>query len=266
MTTESVDLPPATDPPLSNPSSPKTSKPVRAPKAPKEKAAPKSPKTKAPKIAKAKTPSNHPPYSSMIKKAVSELKDKKGSSKAAILKYIVQHFKVGENIKSVNAHLRQALKRGVTSGALSQVKGAGASGSFRLGVKAPSSPKPKKAKSAPKKAPGSPARAKATKPKKVKASPKKAAPAKAKASKAAKASPKKRPASKKTQKQKAIATPKAKGGQARVEQVAKIAAVGAKPENKAKAAAIAERRAAQKHNVKPKKGIVRKAAAEATSS
>jgi hypothetical protein len=71
----------------------------------------------------------------MIRRAITDLKDKKGSSRAAILKYILQHFKVGGNIIAVNAHIRQALKRGVTTGALKQVKGVGASGSFRIGEK-----------------------------------------------------------------------------------------------------------------------------------
>jgi hypothetical protein len=43
----------------------------------------------------------------MIRRAITDLKDKKGSSRAAILKYILQHFKVGGNIIAVNAHIRQ---------------------------------------------------------------------------------------------------------------------------------------------------------------
>jgi len=114
----------------------------------------------------------------MIHKAITELKEKKGSSKQQILKYILQHFKVGGNILQVNSHLRQALKRGVTSGALKQVKGTGASGSFRIGDKAA---KPKKAKKPAakkaKKSAGSPKKASASKPKKARKpkSPKKAA-------------------------------------------------------------------------------------------
>ena len=37
----------------------------------------------------------------MIKGAVKNLKEKTGSSKAAILKYILQNYKVGDNIKAV---------------------------------------------------------------------------------------------------------------------------------------------------------------------
>lgn len=58
--------------------------------------------TKAPKAAKAaKVPSSHPVYGDMIKKAITELKEHKGSSRAAILKYILQHYKVGDNIIKV---------------------------------------------------------------------------------------------------------------------------------------------------------------------
>ncbi|VDM40810.1 unnamed protein product [Toxocara canis] len=174
-------------------------------------------KAMKPKTSKA-TPS-HPTYSVMIKAALVALKEHKGSSRAAILKYILQHYKVGDNINKVNAHLRQALKKGATSGFLKQTKGVGASGSFRLGdkkteghkkvarkpaaKKAHGEKKPKKAAAAKKpaaahkkkaagpKKPKSPKKVKlakkpsATKPKKA-ASPKKKA-AKPKAAKKAKA-------------------------------------------------------------------------------
>lgn len=60
-------------------------------------ASPKPAKTKAkktsskPKAAKGDHPS-HPPYAAMIKKAITELKEKKGSSKSAILKYISKSY------------------------------------------------------------------------------------------------------------------------------------------------------------------------------
>ncbi|KAL4002473.1 linker histone H1 and H5 family protein [Acanthocheilonema viteae] len=92
----------------------------------------------------AKSQHNHPPYGNMIKAALLATQDKKGSSRAAILKYIMQNFAVGENPTMVNAHLRMGLKRGVASGVLKQMKGTGASGSFRL-ADAKSEP-PKKVK------------------------------------------------------------------------------------------------------------------------
>uniref|UniRef100_A0A914YAU4 H15 domain-containing protein n=1 Tax=Panagrolaimus superbus TaxID=310955 RepID=A0A914YAU4_9BILA len=66
-------------------------------------ASPKPTKTKAkktsakPKAAKGEHPS-HPPYASMIKKAISELKEKKGSSKAAILKYISKNYGIPDRL------------------------------------------------------------------------------------------------------------------------------------------------------------------------
>ncbi|KAJ1355405.1 hypothetical protein KIN20_012799 [Parelaphostrongylus tenuis] len=71
----------------------------------------------------------------MIHKAVAELKDRNGSSKAAILKYLMAHYKLGDSTNKINSQLRMALKKAVTKGELKQVKGSGASGSFRLGEK-----------------------------------------------------------------------------------------------------------------------------------
>ena len=84
----------------------------------------------SPKKSKAKKPSSHPTYSVMIATAIKSLKERSGSSRQAILKYIVSHYKV-DPVKA-GTQLRLALKRSVASGALKQVKGAGASGSFKL--------------------------------------------------------------------------------------------------------------------------------------
>uniref|UniRef100_A0A0K0DQN1 H15 domain-containing protein n=1 Tax=Angiostrongylus cantonensis TaxID=6313 RepID=A0A0K0DQN1_ANGCA len=81
---------------------------------------------------KAKTAPTHPVYGTMIKSAIKELKDRKGASKQAILKFIVQKYKVGDNEKQINARLRLALKRGVQSGLLTQASGTGAAGRFRM--------------------------------------------------------------------------------------------------------------------------------------
>merc|ERR1711884_270544 len=146
-----------------------------------------SPKKKAPK---AKKPANHPKYSEMIKAAITTLKERGGSSRQAILKYISANYKVGDNAAS---HLKLALRAGVKNGSLAQSKGTGASGSFKLGAK----------KEAPKKKPA--AKKPAAKKPAAKKSPKKAAkkPAAKKAAKkpaAKKASPKKKPAAKKAAK------------------------------------------------------------------
>ncbi|KAE9412801.1 hypothetical protein Angca_005439 [Angiostrongylus cantonensis] len=83
----------------------------------------------------AKKASSHPAYSVMIRKAVSELEEKSGSSKAAILKFIQSYFKLGANITRINFHLRVALNKAVVKGELKQVNGIGASGRFKLGKK-----------------------------------------------------------------------------------------------------------------------------------
>ncbi|VDO37617.1 unnamed protein product [Haemonchus placei] len=132
-------------------------------------ASPKPAKASKPKTAK--KAASHPTYSAMIRRSISELKDKSGSSKAAILKYMLAHYKLGEN---------------VTKGDLKQVKGSGASGSFRLGEKKAAAPAAKKSitkKPAGAKKPKSPKK-KAAAAKKPKAEKKAKSPKKAKAPKA----------------------------------------------------------------------------------
>lgn len=125
--------------------------------APAKKAAPK----------KAKAPAAHPKYSEMVGQAITALKERGGSSRQAILKYILKNFKVGDNVNAINSHLKMALRAGVKNNSLKQSKGTGASGSFKVGEvkkaakpkvkkavkpKKPAAKKPKKAKT-PKKAP-----------------------------------------------------------------------------------------------------------------
>lgn len=57
-------------------------------------------KPKGEKKAKAAAPS-HPVYSAMIKAAIKDLKDRKGASKQAISKFIMQKYKLGDNEKQV---------------------------------------------------------------------------------------------------------------------------------------------------------------------
>ena len=140
-------------------------------------AAPAVVKKAAKKTSKPKVPAAHPKYSVMVAQAIGALKERGGSSRAAVLKYILKNFKVGNNETAVNSHLKLALKAGVKAGSLKQAKGTGASGSFKLGEK------PKAAK--PKKAAKKPASKKAAKPKKAK-SPKKPAAKTAKSPKKAK--------------------------------------------------------------------------------
>lgn len=70
----------------------------------------------------------HPKYSEMIRAAISQLKDRNGSSRQAILKYILAHYTVQTDERQVNNHLKMSLRAGVKSGKLKQLKGSGACG------------------------------------------------------------------------------------------------------------------------------------------
>ena len=159
-------------------------------------AAPAPAKAKTPKKKAApKKPAEHPKYAEMIAAAVAALKERTGSSRQAILKYIQANYKVGDNPTAINARLKTALKAGVKAGTLKQSKGAGASGSFKLGEKKKEAKKPKAKKpKSPKKA-KKPAKKAAKSPVKKAAKPKKAT--KSPAKKAAKKPAAKKPAAKK---------------------------------------------------------------------
>merc|ERR1719286_55947 len=133
------------------------------------------------KAKKAAKPAAHPPYASMITAAIKGLKDKKGSSRQAILKYIVANNKVDAAKAGVRVKLalrKMVAAKKVVAAAAAGKKGAG---SFKLPAKEPKAKKPKAKK--------------AKKPKKVKKAKK---PAAKKPKKAAK-----KPAAKKTAKPKA---------------------------------------------------------------
>lgn len=83
--------------------------------------------------AKTKTPVVHPTYAKMVQEALKHLQDRKGSSRQAILKYIMANFTVGNDQKPVNNHLKKALVGGTKNGSLKNVgQGKGASGLFKL--------------------------------------------------------------------------------------------------------------------------------------
>ena len=127
----------------------------------------------APKVKKApKAPAAHPKYSVMIAAAITALKDRTGSSRQAILKYICANYKVDAAKAAVQ--VRMALKRGVAKGALKMARASGkGAGSFKVvkvekpkKVKKAKKPKAKKVKKV-KKAAKKPAAKKAKKPKKA---------------------------------------------------------------------------------------------------
>merc|ERR1712088_1085324 len=160
-----------------------------APAAPK----PASPKKASPKkAAKPKVAPSHPTYKDMAVAAISALKDRSGSSRQAILKYVMANYKVGTDATKVGKLLNLALKKGVASGALKPAAAAGrkGAGSYRIGEKpkvVEKKPVAKKPKT-PKKAAKSPVK------KAVKAPAKKAV--KAPAKKAVKKAPAKKAAKK----------------------------------------------------------------------
>merc|ERR1712111_174925 len=146
------------------------------------------------KASKPKAPAAHPKYSVMIAAAITALKDRTGSSRAAILKHIVANNKV--DAAKAATQVRLALKRGVAKGALKMASAKGKNaGSYKLvkvekpkKVKKVKKPAAKKAakKPAAKKVAKKPAAKKAKKPAAKKAAkkpaakkaPKKAAPKK----------------------------------------------------------------------------------------
>merc|ERR1712071_224403 len=157
--------------------------PKRAASAPKpvKAAADASPSKTVKKVKSAAkaTTAPHPPYLEMVVAAVEALKERSGSSRQAILKYIMATYSVGANPKICNSHLKQALKRGLASEMLKNAKNVkGAAGSFRIADKKAAAPK-KAAPAATKSVKVSPKKATATKKTKPAASPaKKAAAAK----------------------------------------------------------------------------------------
>merc|ERR1712037_408781 len=93
------------------------------------KAGAKAKKEKKP--AKAKTAPSHPTYSVMITAAVGALKDRTGSSRQAILKYICANYKVDD--KKAATQTRLALKRMTAGGELKMAKDKGkGAGCYKL--------------------------------------------------------------------------------------------------------------------------------------
>merc|ERR1711990_723355 len=144
----------------------------------------------ATKKAATKKPAEHPTFAVMIAAAIAELKERKGSSRQAIEKYVAANYKVGPKY---TGPLKQALKKGVEKGTLVQTKGVGASGSFKIAKpepeKKPAVKKPAAKKAATKKVTKKNPTKKATTkkpPAKKAASPKKKAPAKKAAGKVTK--------------------------------------------------------------------------------
>merc|ERR1712018_175828 len=117
-------------------------------------------------------PAAHHPYASMITAAIKGLKDEKGSSRQAILKYVVANNKV--DAAKAGVRVKLALRKMVAAKKIVAAAAAGkkGAGSFKLPAKEPKAKKAKKPKAAKPKAAKKPAAKKAKKPAK-KAAPKK---------------------------------------------------------------------------------------------
>lgn len=89
---------------------------------PKSDAAKKAPRPKA----------NHPATADMVNSAIGTLKERGGSSLQAIKKYMVVNYQI--DAERLAPFIKKYLRSAVTNGGLIQVKGKGASGSFKLPV------------------------------------------------------------------------------------------------------------------------------------
>ena len=122
-------------------------------------------KKPAKKAKKPPAPASHPKYSVMISAAIKALKDRNGSSRQAILKYITANYKVEP--KKATVQLRLSLKRAVASGNLKMAKEKGkGAGCFKLADN--NTEKKPKAKPAKAKKPAAKKEKKAAKPKAAK--------------------------------------------------------------------------------------------------
>ncbi|CAG8490747.1 26428_t:CDS:2 [Dentiscutata erythropus] len=103
----------------------------------------------APRTKKAASLPAHPKYEDMIRDAIVALKDRKGSSRQAIKKYIISSYKLPDN-STTNNRLRIAINKGVEKGLFAFYNGP--SGTIKLVKKEPET-KPKVEKKTKKAAP-----------------------------------------------------------------------------------------------------------------
>ena len=78
-----------------------------------------------------KKSSAHPTYAEMISSAISSLKDRTGSSRQAIAKFVCANYEVDADKAAL--HLRRALKKGVEDGVFKTARKSGkGAGSYKL--------------------------------------------------------------------------------------------------------------------------------------
>jgi len=92
---------------------------------------------------KASAPAEHAPYKDMIKEAILQLKERNGSSRQAIKKYVLNNNK-GIKESNFDTQFNAAIKRGVNSGEFHQPKGP--SGPVKLQKKEAAKPSAKTTK------------------------------------------------------------------------------------------------------------------------
>jgi histone H1/5 len=78
-----------------------------------------------------KAMSDRPSYLTMVLEAISDLKDRRGSSKVAVQRFMTDKYRLDKST-TVNSRVRTAIRSAMTRGLLTQAKGIGASGSFKL--------------------------------------------------------------------------------------------------------------------------------------
>ncbi|XP_015509321.1 histone H1-like [Neodiprion lecontei] len=100
------------------------------------------------KSQKPRTKPAHPRTSEMVNSAISTLKERGGSSLQAIKKYISATYKIDGEKQA--PFIKKYLKAAVSTGALVQTKGKGASGSFKISATKSETSKPKVKPAAPK--------------------------------------------------------------------------------------------------------------------
>ncbi|KAF0992763.1 hypothetical protein HZS_3886 [Henneguya salminicola] len=102
------------------------------------------------KSQKPKVDVGHPTYTEMIIEALKTLKERGGSSRQKISKYVLVHYPKCGEVRQINQRVVMAIRRMIKSNLIQNTKGLGASGSLKLvpspDVKKskPSKPKPSK--------------------------------------------------------------------------------------------------------------------------
>ena len=74
--------------------------------------------------------SSYSSYSEMVSSAITSLKERRGSTRKAILKYMIATYDLTEEVAKV--YIKKALKRSVENGTLKQVKDKGGNYSFKV--------------------------------------------------------------------------------------------------------------------------------------